>query len=93
MPTITRPWPPKTRSYYIILRWDSDRPAVYLGHYFNRWRIWLGAKPRARFRRIDMHSPEAYRFSSESSARMCCEAMPDLVRLKHFLSIAELRDS
>lgn len=86
------PWPPSRKTFYVILRWDSDRPAVYLGHRFNWWRIAFGAHPKAKFAQIDMHSREAHRFSSEGSARMCCDAMPDLVRLKHFLSIAELRD-
>lgn len=86
------PWPPSRKTFYVILRWDSDRPGVYMGHHFNWWRIALGRHPKARFRQIDMHSPEAHRFSSEDSAQMCLDAMPDLVRLKDFLSIAELRD-
>lgn len=87
------PWPRRTRSYYVILRWDTDRPAVYVGHFFTQWRFWFHLRPKARFRRIDMYSPEAHRFFSEKDARLTCDAMPDLARLKGFLSIAELRDS
>lgn len=84
------------RTYFVILRWDTDRPSVYLEHYFPRWerlRLWVGAKPRpkARFACVDLHGPEAHRFISRDSAQLCCD-MPDLARQKNLLSITELRD-
>lgn len=82
--------PHDTKTYFVILRWDRDRPGVYVGHHFSRWRLWFGFRPYAKFKRIDMDDPEVHRFFNEEGAQMCCD-MPDLRRQKQFLSICERR--